>query len=68
MSMFQASPLDSRADLLILAIYNPANRDKVVTGVDEELERLVRDGVTAAELDRARRDLSSSSPCSARMT
>ncbi len=54
MSIFQASPLDIRADLLILAIYNPKNRDKVVTGVDEELERLVRDGVTAAELDRAK--------------
>ena len=25
MSMFQASPLDPRADLLILAIYNPNN-------------------------------------------
>ncbi len=54
MSMFQASPLDARADLLILAIYNPANVDKVVTAVDEELERLVRDGVTAPELDRAK--------------
>jgi zinc protease len=54
MSMFQASPLDARAELMILAIYNPKNRDKVVTGVDEELERLVRDGVTAAELDRAK--------------
>jgi zinc protease len=54
MSIFQASPLDIRADLLILAIYNPKNRDKVVTGVDEELERLVRDGVTAVELDRAK--------------
>jgi zinc protease len=52
--MFQASPLDARAELMILAIYNPKNRDKVVTGVDEELERLVRDGVTAAELDRAK--------------
>ena len=54
MSMFQASPLDSRAELLILAIYNPKNRDKVAAGVDEELTRLVQDGVTAAELDRAR--------------
>ena len=50
MSMLQASPVDARADLLILAIYNPKNRDKVVTGVDEELERLVRDGVTAPSL------------------
>ena len=54
MSMFQASAWDTRADMLILAIYNPKNRDKVVTGVDEELERLVHDGVTAAELDRAK--------------
>jgi zinc protease len=54
MSIFQASPLDVRAELLILAIYNPANRDKVVTAVDEELERLIRDGVTAPELDRAK--------------
>ncbi len=54
MSMFQASALDTRAEMLILAIYNPANREKVVTGVDEELARLVRDGVTAAELDRAK--------------
>ena len=54
MSMFQASPLDARADLLILAIYNPKNREKVMTGVDEELDRLIQSGVTPAELDRAR--------------
>jgi zinc protease len=54
MSMFQASSWDARADMLILAIYNPKNRDKVVTGVGEELERLVQGGVTAAELDRAK--------------
>ena len=54
MSIFQASPWIPSADMLILAIYNPKNRDKVVTGVDEELERLVREGVTAAELDRAK--------------
>jgi zinc protease len=54
MSMFQASAMDTRAEMLILAIYNPKNRDKVVTGVDEELERLVQSGVTAAELDRAK--------------
>jgi zinc protease len=54
MSMFQASPQDARAEMMILAIYNPSNREKVVTGVDEELERLVREGVTKAELDRAK--------------
>jgi zinc protease len=53
-SMFAASPLDVRGDLMILAIYNPANLAKVVAGVDEELERLLRDGVEPKELDRAK--------------
>ncbi len=38
----------------MLAIYNPRNAEKVVTGVDDEIARLIRDGVTAAELDRAK--------------
>jgi zinc protease len=53
-SMFAASPLDAQANLLILAIYNPANREKVVAGVDDELAKIVRDGVTQAELTRAK--------------
>ena len=53
-SGFSASPLDPRADLTINAIYNPANVAKVVNDVDEELERLLRDGVTTAELDGAK--------------
>ena len=39
---------------MILAIYNPINVDKVVAGVDEEVDRLLRDGVTAEELDKAK--------------
>jgi zinc protease len=54
MSVFAASPLDHKADLMILAIYNPINLDKVVTGVDEELHRLLKDGVTISELERAK--------------
>jgi zinc protease len=53
-SNFGASPLDPKADLMILAIYNPKNVAKVVTDVDDELERLVNDGVTSAELDRSK--------------
>jgi zinc protease len=53
-SIFAASPLEPRGDLLILAIYNPANLPKVVAGVDDELERLLRDGVQPAELERAK--------------
>ena len=53
-SSLTVSPLDPRADLTINAIYNPGNVSKVVSDVDEELERLLRDGVTTAELERAR--------------
>ena len=53
-SNFTASPLDPRGNLLIMAIYNPVNVAKVVSGVDEEVARLLRDGVTAEELKRAK--------------
>ena len=53
-AIFAASPLDPRGNLLILAIYNPVNVAKVVAGVDEELARILRDGVTADELERAK--------------
>ena len=59
-SMFAADPFDPHAALMILAIYNPINVDKVVTGVDEEVDRLLRDGVAAAELDGPRPASSSS--------
>jgi zinc protease len=54
MSMLAASPLDPRADMMILAIYNPVNVDKVVSGVEEELARLLRDGVSTNELEKAK--------------
>jgi zinc protease len=53
-SMFSASSLDERASLLIFAIANPENTPKVIVGVDEELARIVRDGVTAEELAAAK--------------
>ena len=37
-----------------MAIYNPVNVAKVVSGVDEEVARILRDGVTAEELKRAK--------------
>ncbi len=54
MSIFAASPLDVHANLMVLAIYNPMNVDKVTTGVDEELARLLKDGVTESELSKAK--------------
>ncbi len=54
MSMFSADPFEPHAALMILAIYNPNNVDKVVTGVEEEVHRLLRDGVMSDELDKAK--------------
>lgn len=56
-AMFSADSLDRRGSLIIMAIYNPTNRDKVMKGVQEELDRLLRDGVTPVELVRAREGL-----------
>jgi zinc protease len=53
-SVFAASPLDPQANFLVLAIYNPVNVAKVVSGVDDELAKILRDGVTPAELKRAK--------------
>ena len=49
-SSFAASPIDERASLSISAIANPANRDKLVKVIDEEIRKLVKDGVTEKEL------------------
>jgi len=54
MSMLQASPIDPHASFMVLAIYNPINVEKVVTGVDEELARLLKDGVKTDELEKAK--------------
>jgi zinc protease len=53
-SNFAASPLEARATLLMQAICNPANLPRAVTCVDEEVARLLRDGVTGKELDMAK--------------
>jgi zinc protease len=53
MAAFGGSPIDSRSELLVLAIYNPVNVAKVVSGVDDELARLLKDGVTPDEVKKA---------------
>jgi zinc protease len=53
-SMLGTSPVDARSDLVINAIYNPINVAKVVSDVDEELDRIIKSGVTNTELDRAK--------------
>ncbi|WP_050986236.1 M16 family metallopeptidase [Schlesneria paludicola] len=54
-SSMVASSLDTRATLTMYAIYNPANLEKIVDGISEELDRFLNGGVTQKELDDARR-------------
>ena len=56
-SGFTAGSEDKVARLSIGAICNPANIGKVETAVQEELERLLKDGITADELDKAKQGL-----------
>ena len=53
-SGFSAGSEDKVARLMINAICNPANIGKVETAVLEELERLLKDGITADELEKAK--------------
>ena len=53
-SSLSVSPFDQRAALTITAICNPGNIGRVEKAAREELERLLRDGVTQSELDKAR--------------
>lgn len=54
-SVFRALPLDQRATLSIYAISNPENVGKVVTLAREETERMLKDGITEAELEESKR-------------
>jgi zinc protease len=53
-SMFNASSLDPRASIMVMAIYNPTNVAKVEAGVKEEIERILKEGVTPDELKTAK--------------
>ena len=53
-SGLSVSSQDKRAALMITAICNPQNAGKVRNAAQEELERLLRDGVTADEVDKAK--------------
>ena len=53
-SSLNADSLDPRATMTIMAISNPANVPAVDKAVREELLRLVKDGPSAEELERAK--------------
>jgi len=52
-SSLTSTHLDRRAEFGVYAISNPANMKKVVQAIGEELQRLVDQGVTPAELAEA---------------
>ena len=65
MAYYVSSTLDANiapGPLTIRAGVSPANVDRAVASVDEEVARLVRDGLTAQELDESRRYLIGSIP------
>jgi zinc protease len=53
-SSFSAAALDQRANFTVTAISHPQNIAKVAQATREEMERLIHDGVSGAELARAK--------------
>lgn len=54
-SIFRGSPIDERTTLMVYAITNPDNMEKVKSAIREELEKLIADGVTPEELAAAQK-------------
>jgi len=53
-SSFGASPLDKRGTFLANAIYAPQNVDKLEAAFREEIDRALKDGFTAEEINKFR--------------
>ncbi len=49
-SSIRANPIDEQTVFSVHAIANPANRDKLIKAIDEELRKIVKEGVTEKEL------------------
>jgi zinc protease len=65
MAYYVSSVLDANVvpgPLLVRAGISPANVDRAIASIDEEIASLVRDGVTPKELDESRRFLVGSIP------
>ena len=54
-SFLQADSENPRSDLMIYAITNPANAEKVEKAIDEEISKIVSEGITEAELADAKK-------------
>ncbi|MEY4566673.1 MAG: Protease 3 precursor [Planctomycetota bacterium] len=56
-SGLNAHPIDKRATLTLVAIANPANRDKLISVIAEEFDLLLEKGITEEELARAKQGI-----------
>jgi len=54
---FNSSPFDESAEFRVSSIFAPQNRDRVERAIREELERAVRAGFTAGEVEEGRKSL-----------
>src|SRR5438093_818006 len=54
---FNSSPFDESAEFRVASIFAPQNRDRVERAIREELERAVRAGFTAGEVEEGRKSL-----------
>jgi zinc protease len=52
-SSLRANAIDEYAELNIRAIANPSNRDALVQAIGEEIQKIVNDGISEAELQDA---------------
>jgi zinc protease len=57
----RASSFEPHAELSLYAIFAPENRARVEQGFSEELQRLVKDGITPVELDTAKKAMRAAS-------
>jgi zinc protease len=55
MSMVQAHPIDKSGAFIMFAITNPANMKKVDAAIAEEVKKFMDEGVSAAELEEAKK-------------
>ncbi len=56
-SALQGNPYDANANLIFYAIYAPQNLGRLKTGLSEEVDRILREGISEAELADARSGL-----------
>jgi len=54
---FNSSPFDESAEFRVASVFAPQNRDRVERAIREELERAVRAGFTASEVEEGRKSL-----------